>query len=156
MTLFLVRHADAKSRSNWDQPDEMRPLTKKGRRQSDGLVGLLGEAPIQRVLSSPAVRCIDTVTGLAKRVGVPVDLAPELLEGADRTRAYRLARSVINRPGDSVLCAHGDLVPEILRAMARGGTHFEEPLRWPKGSVWVLECSGRHVVSGSMREPSER
>jgi phosphohistidine phosphatase SixA len=154
MTLFLVRHADAKSRSNWTLPDDQRPLTKKGRRQSEGLIELVGRAGIQRVLSSPAARCLDTVTPLAQHAGVTIEETQDLAEGADRDRACKLARSMVERPGDSVLCAHGDLVPEVLRAMARSGARFDEPMRWPKGSVWVLRCDGKRVVSGSMLGPA--
>ncbi|MEO7556386.1 MAG: phosphoglycerate mutase family protein, partial [Acidimicrobiales bacterium] len=61
MTLYLVRHADAKSRSGWHGPDLQRTLSKKGERQAAGLAALLNGAAIAAILSSPAVRCLDTV-----------------------------------------------------------------------------------------------
>src|SRR5437868_1792545 len=72
MTVFLVRHADAKSRANWPGDDVDRPLTRKGEAQAWGLVDLLHHSRIKRILSSPAVRCIETVKPLASKVGVPV------------------------------------------------------------------------------------
>ena len=70
MTVFLVRHADAKSRANWPHPDETRPLTRKGGTQADGLVDLLRKHPVRRILSSPAVRCVETVAPLANKLGL--------------------------------------------------------------------------------------
>jgi phosphohistidine phosphatase SixA len=154
MTLYIVRHADAKSRGGWDRPDHLRPLTKKGHHQSDGVLKLLGDAPIRRILSSGAVRCMDTVTPLAKHLGVEVTPVPELAEGADGATATTLVRSLAEQPGDSALCTHGDIVPEVLRALARSGTRYETQLRWPKGSVWVLEVTGTTIASGAMLEPT--
>jgi broad specificity phosphatase PhoE len=58
---YLIRHAKAGDRGAWQGPDELRPLTKGGARQADGLAERLGGEPIARVISSPAVRCLDTV-----------------------------------------------------------------------------------------------
>ena len=57
MTVFLVRHADAKSRAHWQGDDDLRPLSRKGESQAWGLVGQLKGAHIRRILSSPAIRC---------------------------------------------------------------------------------------------------
>ena len=73
MTVFLVRHADAKSRANWPHPDETRPLTRKGLHQAEGLVDLLRDRPIRRILSSPAVRCVETVAPLANKLGLKAE-----------------------------------------------------------------------------------
>jgi 8-oxo-dGTP diphosphatase len=154
MTLYLVRHADAKSRGGWAGDDHLRPLTKRGHRQARQMVETMGSAPIQRILSSEALRCIETVMPLSAQVGVPVDVIPALTEGADGAKAIELIRSMVGLPGDSVACAHGDLIPEILRALARAGAHYDDQLRWPKGSVWVLTVDGKRVVSGSIVEAS--
>ena len=59
------------SRSAWDGPDEQRPLSKAGRRQAAALAKLLGDEPIGRIVSSPYVRCRETVAPLAERIGLP-------------------------------------------------------------------------------------
>ena len=65
MTVLLVRHARAGSRKYWKGPDIERPLSKKGRRQAEGLVDMVSRYPIKRILSSPYVRCVQTVEQLS-------------------------------------------------------------------------------------------
>ena len=142
MTVFLVRHADAKSRANWPDDDELRPLSKKGEAQAFGLVARLAGAHVKRILSSPAVRCTNTVEPLAAEHGVKVEHTDVLLEGADSARAYELLRRVSSEKGDTVLCTHGDLVPELLRIASRDGLAFQDEPRWPKGSTWAIESDG--------------
>src|SRR5207244_302489 len=69
MAVFLVRHAIALGRSDWDGDDIDRPLTKRGERQAVGLVDLLKDHDIRRACSSPAVRCVHTVVPLATKLG---------------------------------------------------------------------------------------
>jgi len=143
MTVFLVRHADAKSRANWPHADESRPLTKKGVAQAEGLVDLLHQHPIKRVVSSPFVRCVETVTPLASKVGRDVEEHELLEEGSDPASTYELMRKLAHGPGDAVLCTHGDLVPELLRLATRDGLTMEDAPRWAKGSTWILEGDGK-------------
>lgn len=153
MTVFLVRHADAKSRANWSGKDADRPLTRKGEAQAWGLVDLLHDSKIKRVLSSPAVRCTDTVTPLASKMGVPVHDAKVLLEGSEPNDVYELLRTVAAKGGDSVLCTHGDLVPELLRLASRDGLTLADTPRWPKGSTWALDVEGERFTKARYLPP---
>ncbi|MEA2687050.1 MAG: 8-oxo-(d)GTP phosphatase, partial [Actinomycetota bacterium] len=54
--LLVVRHAHAGDREAWVGPDERRPLTKKGRRQATGLVEVLADYNVGRIVSSHYVR----------------------------------------------------------------------------------------------------
>jgi hypothetical protein len=96
MTVYLVRHAVAASRRSWHDDDELRPLTAKGERQAIGLAELLHDEPIKRVLSSPALRCVQTVTPLAKKLGAPVEATDPLREGAPFDNAWDV---LIKAPG---------------------------------------------------------
>lgn len=154
MTVFLVRHADAKSRANWHGDEGDRPLTRTGRRQADGLVGLLGDAPIARVLISPAVRCAETMGPLAAKVGVTPEVVDDLAEGAPADAAYDLLCQSFKLPGDTVLCTHGDLVPELLRAAARDGAKLDAQ-RWAKGSTWALTGDRKRITRGRYLPPPE-
>src|SRR4051794_39945165 len=86
MTVFLVRHADAKSRANWPHPDDTRPLSRKGLHQAEALVDRLVDRPVRRVLSSPAVRCVETLAPLAGKLGLSVQQTESLLEGASTAK----------------------------------------------------------------------
>jgi 8-oxo-dGTP diphosphatase len=153
MTVYLVRHADAKSRANWSGPDELRPLSRKGESQAAGLADKLRNAPIKRILSSPAMRCIDTVEPLAAKHGVKVETTDALLEGADPSAAYDLLRRVAKEEGDTVLCTHGDLIPELLRAASKDGLALGDAPRWPKGSTWAIEGDGGRFTKARYLPP---
>jgi 8-oxo-(d)GTP phosphatase len=58
---FLVRHADAGDKRSWDGPDEERPLSLAGFRQAEGLVMRMEDYPVDQILCSPTVRCLQTV-----------------------------------------------------------------------------------------------
>src|SRR3954466_9477767 len=93
--IFLVRHAHAGSRTQWDGDDRLRPLSAKGRRQTDHLLALLAErdqghaSPLRRLVAEPPRRPvspgpprrgIETVEPLAQRAGRAVEIADELDE----------------------------------------------------------------------------
>jgi 8-oxo-dGTP diphosphatase len=156
MALYLVRHAQALGRSGWDGPDELRPLSHRGERQADGLVELLSHADVRRVLSSPAVRCIATVQPLATKLGLDVKPAPELAEGAGGKGALGLLRELAAKKGDSVLCTHGDIIPEVLRALARDGVKLLDEFRWAKGSTWVLDGPDGQITEARYLPPPDR
>ena len=59
--LYLVRHAHAGNKRQWQGADLARPLSAQGRKEALGLVEQLGARPTGRVLSSPAERCLQTV-----------------------------------------------------------------------------------------------
>src|SRR4051812_43300442 len=155
MTVFLVRHADAKSRANWPDDDVHRPLTGKGEAQAAGLADLLHDARVKRILSSPALRCVDTVEPIAAKQGVKVETSDKLFEGADLTRAYEMLRAVAADKGDTILCTHGDLVPELLRLASRDGMTLQDTPRWPKGSTWAIEGDGRSFTKARYSPPAE-
>ncbi len=75
--LHLLRHADAGDRLAWQGPDEARPLSEKGRRQSERLGRHLAAAGFRTdaVLSSPKVRALETaeIVAAALRVAVRTD-----------------------------------------------------------------------------------
>jgi 8-oxo-dGTP diphosphatase len=155
MTVYLVRHADAKSRSNWHAQDRLRPLTKKGERQAAGLVDQLRDADVRRVLSSPAVRCIETVKPLATKHSVEVEAVAALMEAQPTKPALRALLDAADSTGDVVLCTHGDLIPELLRALGKQGIRLLDDLRFAKGSTWVLSADGHTLTEARYLPPPD-
>ena len=136
MSVLLIRHAKAGDRDKWEAPDDLRPLTAKGEAQAEALVDLLAGYEIDRVLSSPYLRCTQTVAPLAAARGLAVQPCDDLAEG-EGPAAIALAQRLLPEPGYSVLCSHGDVVEETLDAL---GVRREQFTR--KGATWVLEESG--------------
>jgi broad specificity phosphatase PhoE len=145
VNLYLVRHAHAGDRHDWNGPDVGRPLSKKGRQQAEALTGALAGEPIQRILSSPAVRCTQTAAPIAVRLGLTVEQLPALAEGAPLAPARALIDSLATDGRDTVICGHGDLIPELLHDLESEGTPVDGAA-CAKGSIWHLVAqNGRFV-----------
>ena len=128
MIIILVRHTRAGDRSKWKGDDRLRPLDKKGRRQAEGLVELLAPYPADRILSSPYVRCVQTVEPLAGARELPLEQEEALAEGRTRTEVLALLHAM--EAQCPVVCTHGDVVVELLGGELR------------KGETQVLELEG--------------
>lgn len=152
MPVYLIRHGHAGSRWQWDGEDDDRPLTDKGRRQADALVAYLGDGTVGRVMSSPSLRCVQTVEPIADHHRTHVELRRELYEGADPDRAVELILEAA--PSDPVLASHGDVIPQVVRRLAARGMRTLDPAIAQKGSLWVVEVRDGVPVSGSYRPPS--
>lgn len=139
MPLFLVRHAHAGSRHKWDGPDELRPLSRRGRDRAEEIAALLGDEPIERVLSSPLVRCVESVEPLAAKRGLEVEAVDALREGARLAESIGLVEDLAAAGTTAVLCSHGDVIPDVLTGLARRGARLDPDGALPKGSIWVLE-----------------
>lgn len=148
--MYLVRHAKAGSRSAWSGPDDQRPLTKTGRRQADALRDLLADRGVTRVVTSPYVRCRQSVEPLAQRLRLPIDLADELAEGTPLPQARRLIEKFTHEP--TVLCTHGDVIGELLASLAQDGL-IGPDVRFEKGSTWVLDFLGDEVTGATYLAP---
>ena len=143
-TLVLVRHGHAGSRSDWDGPDDLRPLDSRGRAEARRLAEVLPLLAPQAVFTAPPVRCRETVTPLAERLGHDLQLLPELGEdgfGADPEAGMAVVERLLApraAPGPTVVCSQGGAIPSVLMAL---GVQWEGSRAFPptaKGSVWVL------------------
>ncbi|MSR57088.1 MAG: phosphohistidine phosphatase [Planctomycetaceae bacterium] len=146
MLVWLVRHAVAADRDEFNGPDEVRPLTDKGRRQFRSFVKWLETqgAPPAVILTSPLVRAVETAEILRKGMGLKkkdvvesVVLGPgaeprALLEAARQTSAATVA-----------LVGHE---PDLSAALASfvGGGQFD----FDKGFVAAVEFSGDAALGG--------
>jgi phosphohistidine phosphatase SixA len=108
VTSVLLRHAAAGDREHWAGDDFHRPLDARGRREAEALVELLRPFGVRRVVSSPYVRCVQTVEPLAAALGLPLELDDRLAEGAGGSALTLLQEDGV------VSCTHGDVVHELV------------------------------------------
>ena len=158
--LILLRHASAGQKKNWPADDQSRPLDANGEVQALALAGLLPcFAPSARVLSSPALRCIQSVRPYAKTFAGTVDAEAALAlsgrSGNSSSRTNRgdaltdLVRDLVAVGRPAVVCLHRENLPKALAAActALGATAPPErpdpPL--PKGGFWVV-----HMADGEL------
>jgi 8-oxo-dGTP diphosphatase len=135
MPIRLIRHAKAGNREEWNHDDALRPLTRKGWEQAHGLAARLTPLRPRTILSSPYLRCIQTVEPLAEAVGVTIETTPLLAEGAAFEAVLDMLLTI---PDGSVLCSHGDVIPEVIAALDRRGTDISGLPDWRKAATWVL------------------
>ncbi len=141
MRALLVRHARAGSRRRWTGDDRLRPLDRKGRRQARELARTLASLGVTRLLSSPYVRCVQTLEPAGERLGLPVEARPELAEGAARDDVAVLLGEL--EDGVPALSTHGDVIVELLGPAGESR----------KGGIWVLELTGGQVRAERYLEP---
>jgi phosphohistidine phosphatase SixA len=123
MSILLLRHAWAGDSEKWEGDDRVRPVDERGRKQSEGLVDALAGFAIDRIVSSPYVRCTQTVEPLAEARGLEIELDDRL--GADQLEDVPDVLEELAGQ-NAVVCTHGEL-PWL------GGRKFK------KGSTWVLD-----------------
>lgn len=141
--LYLVRHAKAGERRLWKESDLDRPLSKKGWKQSEAVGKRLERAGPSDLLSSPYVRCIQTLEPLGRRLKRAIAVEPRLTEDEPVEPVLDLLREVAD---GAVLCSHGDIIPAVIEALKRTGTEVRTPVDWRKASVWVLKRNKRGVI----------
>jgi 8-oxo-dGTP pyrophosphatase MutT (NUDIX family)/phosphohistidine phosphatase SixA len=122
--LILVRHAKAMPPENWDGPDHTRPLLQRGLNQAKRIAKGIAAFGPQRIVSSPAVRCLATIDPLANVTGLGVKVKGGISQDAYRASGEKprkaVGKEVAKREG-SVLCSHGPVLPQLLTAAAERG-----------------------------------
>jgi 8-oxo-(d)GTP phosphatase len=186
--VVLLRHAWAGDRDEYEGDDRERPLDAHGRRQAEALPahltahGVIAGAgpggPDERpagaaeqpavaapvLVSSPLVRCRDTLEPLAAAVGTTVLLDEDLAEvdpplrsedgwpdaawfGARAVRAVDRAALAASSGATVIVCSHGEVLPALLATIAARSDH-DVPTAidltakaLAKGAAWVLDPS---------------
>ena len=119
--LVIVRHAKSRSRSSWTQADPLRPLNARGRQRAEALIPVLAAFGVNRIVTSPSVRCLDTVAPYAAatrtRARLKWALSEEgFAENPDRA-GHHLTR-LLERGHAAVVCSHGPVLPGLLEQLA--------------------------------------
>ena len=149
MTIYLVRHASAGTRRGGDPDDINRELDVKGTRQAAALADHLAGTPLTTIRSSPAPRCVQTVTPLAEQLGLEVETTDGLLEGVSIETAWALLEHTAHAGSHAVLCSHGDVIPELVSRAYNRGMEIPTASGCSKGSIWALDWDGERFHRGT-------
>jgi len=128
-----MRHARAGTRLLAPDLDDARKLDGAGRRQAARLPGHLADFSLERVVSSPLVRCVDTVAPLARALGLEVEIREELEPSATKRDALRLLREL---SPSSLACTHREVFETL----------FDGEIECEKSALWIVERQGAHVT----------
>ncbi|MFL6128459.1 MAG: SixA phosphatase family protein [Mycobacteriales bacterium] len=148
---LLLRHADAGVRAEWVGPEEWRGLSGLGRLQAEELVARLRGLPLVRVLSSPSLRCRQTVVPVARALAVDVEPRRELADDADPVRLIRLLEDP--ETDGAVLCTHRETLEALFAHLARKDTVIPDsdpPME--KAAAWLLRgvvANGANGANGA-------
>jgi 8-oxo-dGTP diphosphatase len=120
--ILLIRHGSAGERDEWEGDDLLRPLDKRGRRQAEELVELLARYELERILSSPAIRCVQTIEPLAQARGVDIELRDELseerqsMDGPALVRSFQAVNAAVSCHGglSEAVCGRSQKKAEVL------------------------------------------
>ncbi len=142
--LYLLRHAHAGDPDRWTGDDAARPLSEKGRRQSErvgALLGGRGDAP-DLFITSPKVRAAETARIVAGAVSAPVVEDERLAGMVDLDTLERILRDA-GRATRPCLVGHDPAFSELLAALV-GAPQL--PMR--KGAIARLGLDGPDVAPG--------
>lgn len=131
--LVVLRHAYAGVKVTLDAEDVVRPLDQRGIEAARRLVPVLrARATVTALVSSPYVRCLQTLEPLACALGLDVVTVDGLRPDADIGDI--LAVLAMAPPG-AVVCTHGEV---IRRA-------FGDDADCEKGDFWIVERAGAEL-----------
>jgi len=136
MDLILWRHAEAEIIQP-GQDDLQRALTAKGERQARRMGAWLNQrlAATTRVLTSPALRCRQTVEALGREARIVPTLAPDvpLTQLIDAARWPKSAEPVL-------ICGHQPTLGQLAAHLLAG---VDQDWAVKKGAVWWLRWRHR-------------
>jgi 8-oxo-(d)GTP phosphatase len=137
--LVLARHGSAGSRSEWQGDDAARPIDSDGVSQAANLATALSAYRPERLVSSPSLRCVQTLEPYAAEVAAEIRMEPLLSEeGQDPGKTPALVHAL---PAPAAVCSHGKVLPGLIEALSGKRVHLR------KGSFAVLHRAGGRVVS---------
>lgn len=163
--VIVVRHAKAKPRSTWAGAEGERTLAATGKRQALAVGRLMEAWGPEKLISSPWVRCMQTVCPYARNRGLSIKEKRALTEAAN-ARSPKAAAKVVESLFDKydkpiALCTHRPVLPTVLGVLSKRlppslSRHLptEDPYLKP-GEMWVLQVTGpeKAVVSLEQIKP---
>ncbi|MGM7671372.1 NUDIX hydrolase [Microbacterium sp. A93] len=119
---IILRHAKAKPRSSWSRAEGQRPLAATGRRQAVAVRRLLAVWDPQKVITSPWLRCVETVTPYVKdtkRVFKEVSAFTEKSAKNKPQKARQEMARLLGKQRSTLLCTHRPVLPLLLEVLAQ-------------------------------------
>jgi 8-oxo-dGTP diphosphatase len=116
-TIVVLRHGKAAPRDETEGDDLDRPLTALGREQAAGLVPMLGAYGVRRVVSSPAVRCAQTVEPFAHSISTFLEIDDRISEDTRASQVQRSVEALLDRKNPVVMCTHRPTLPWVFDSL---------------------------------------
>ena len=108
--MLLLRHASAGERLASPAEDRLRALDSAGRAEVRQLRYLLGRFAIDRIVTSPYVRCVETVGPIARAWRLEIEECAELEPDAPLADILALLAEL---PDATLVCTHREVVERL-------------------------------------------
>jgi 8-oxo-(d)GTP phosphatase len=131
--MLLLRHASAGERRPSATLDRARRLDRRGRADARELPAALAEHAIERVVSSPHARCVESVEALAHRRNLRVEIRDELAPDSPLEDVLALLAEL---PDAALVCTHREVFERL----------FDGELTCEKGGTWLVERRGGELA----------
>jgi len=154
-TLIIVRHAHRDKAAGRERDNG---LSAKGKRQTERLLTYFDSRYRDTrpyMVSSPKVRCVETLLPLAKKEKTELQISTLLLEQGSQETKKAMAKRVKRfcdwcrspeAPELLVACSHGDWIPVCLEELTGVTVHLSKAgwaeIEWSRGQAelrWLLQ-----------------
>jgi len=150
--LSVVRHAEAGDRERFVGDDSLRPLSRQGRKQANALAKRLGESSLD-LITSPYLRCVETLSPTSSRLRRAMMLASWLVEGEPADEALYQLIELTGEIGGLVACTHQDLMVGMFDVAIAAGAVPSSPANFEKAATAEFTILSGKVVAVSFVSP---
>lgn len=148
--LILLRHAKALKRDLWDGDDGDRPLEHVGQLQAAKIPAIYQPYAIEKIYSSDAIRCIQTIEPMASEYAIKPIFSSEISEFGfekDSEKSLDYALSVMLNGAPAVMCSHNPVLPKLVKKLI-GKKNFKRlSAELKPGDSFVLHHRNGEVIA---------
>jgi 8-oxo-(d)GTP phosphatase len=124
--MLLLRHASAGERLSSPALDYGRPLDREGWDDARHLPAALARFRVDRIVTSPHTRCVQTVAPLARAARIDVECRDELVPEAPVGATLALLDELTST---TLVCTHREVIERL----------FDGEIAAERGGAWLLE-----------------
>ena len=138
--MLLLRHASAGERIASPSLDRARRLDRSGREDARRLPHALAAYVVDRIVTSPHARCVQTVRPLAEARNLEIECCDELAPDVSRSEVLAFLAEI---SGCALACTHREVIERL----------FEGEVTCEKGGIWLLERRRRRWLPTAYLPP---
>lgn len=140
-TLVILRHAKTYTRGRWHGEEDARPLTVAGANTAKRLARTIGAFGVEKMVSSPAARCVATIQPFTDLAGITPDLDDRLQEGVKASHVRKAVQPLLTKKKPVAICSHRPTLPAIFEAVG------VDPVELEPGEAFVVHHHNGTVIA---------
>ena len=149
-TVILLRHAQAIDRKEWNGDDGDRPLAQIGTTQAKRLIPNLTPYGIKEIHTSTAIRCMDTVTPLARALDINYLISEDLGEyqfSRNPMLAEKYFKRTLMNDFPTLICSHNPILPQLLSHWADKSGFGVEVTKLSPADAWIIHHLQSEIIA---------